>query len=120
MLISGLDRTAGSISYVPITSTSPANNYWGIDQSIAYGGAQTLLESTAGIVDTGTTLVMIASDAFQAYQQITGAKMDPTTGLLTVTEAQYENMQSMVFNIGEFVRPRLLVLSELQRRRRAV
>ena len=38
----------------PITSTSPANNYWGIDASIAYGDT-TILSLTAGIVDTGTS-----------------------------------------------------------------
>lgn len=47
-----MDRTTGDVNYVPITSTSPARNYWGIDQSIAYNEA-TILESTAGIVDTG-------------------------------------------------------------------
>lgn len=46
------DRTSGDVNYVPITSTSPASSYWGIDQSIAYNN-QTILETTAGIVDTG-------------------------------------------------------------------
>lgn len=49
-----------SVNYVPVTSTSPASNYWGIDQSISYGGT-TVLSSTAGIVDTGTTLILLAS-----------------------------------------------------------
>lgn len=94
-------RITGDVNYVPITSTSPANAYWGTDQSITYGhDGQTLLSTTAGIVDTGTTLVLIASDAFEAYQNATGGKMDHTTGLLTVTESQYDNMQSMFFNIG--------------------
>ncbi|KAK7048641.1 acid protease [Favolaschia claudopus] len=91
----------GDISYVPITTTSPASNYWGIDQSISYGTDNTILNLTAGIVDTGTTLLMIATDAFQAYQQATGATADRTTGLLTVTESQFENMQSLFFQIGD-------------------
>ncbi|KAH9837240.1 acid protease [Rhodofomes roseus] len=53
-------KFTGSINYVPITSTSPASEYWGIDQSISYG-SKSILSSTAGIVDTGTTLVLIAS-----------------------------------------------------------
>jgi saccharopepsin len=53
-------KTTSSVSYVPITSTSPASQYWGIDQSISYNG-KTILSSTAGIVDTGTTLVLIAT-----------------------------------------------------------
>ncbi|KAI0040822.1 acid protease [Auriscalpium vulgare] len=98
----GVDTTkiTGDVSYVPITSTSPASQYWGIDQSVSYGDSTTILDSTAGIVDTGTTLVLIATDAFQAYQKATGAKLDQTTGLLTVTEAQFNNLQSLFFNIG--------------------
>ena len=48
------------VKYVPITTTSPASTFWGIDQSISYGD-ETILSTTAGIVDTGTTLILIAS-----------------------------------------------------------
>ncbi|EIW59132.1 acid protease [Trametes versicolor FP-101664 SS1] len=93
-------KTTGDVSFVPITSTSPASQYWGIDQELTYGQDTTLLSGSAGIVDTGTTLLLIATDAFQAYQKATGAKLDNTTGLLTITEAQFENLQSLFFNIG--------------------
>lgn len=112
-------RFTGSINYVPISKTSPANRYWGIDQTITYGNGTQIMKTSAGIVDTGTTLLLLASDAFQTYQKATGATLDryvtlinvprrlysnnnhnSTTGLLTVTEAQYENMQSMHFRIG--------------------
>ena len=52
--------TTGSVNYVSFTTTSPASNYWGINQSISYGGT-TILSETAGIVDTGTTLILIAT-----------------------------------------------------------
>jgi saccharopepsin len=45
-------KTFGPITYVPITSQSPANLFWGIDQSVKYG-TTTILSTTAGIVDTG-------------------------------------------------------------------
>jgi len=90
----------GDISYTPITSTSPASNYWGIDQSVTYGDSTTILDTTAGIVDTGTTLLLLATDAFQAYQQATGGVEDQTTGLLTITEDQFNSLQSLFFNIG--------------------
>ncbi|KAJ7601049.1 acid protease [Mycena floridula] len=97
----GVDESkiTGEVSYVPITSSSPASNYWGIDQELTYNGV-TILSQTSGIVDTGTTLLLLATNAFQAYQKATGAKLDSQTGLLTVTEAQYDNMQSLIFNIG--------------------
>ena len=98
--LSELRRISGDISYVPITSTSPASNYWGIDQDVTYGNSTTLLSGSAGIVDTGTTLLLLATDAFQAYQQATGAQLDNTTGLLTLTESQFNNLQSLFFNIG--------------------
>jgi saccharopepsin len=64
----GVDKskTTGNVNYVPITGTSPASAYWGIDQSLTYGSS-TILSSTAGIVDTGTTLVLIASGTQLAY-----------------------------------------------------
>ncbi|KAJ3542726.1 hypothetical protein NM688_g5942 [Phlebia brevispora] len=98
----GVDSTKynGEINFVPITSTSPASEYWGINQDVSYGTDTSLLSGSAGIVDTGTTLLMIATDAFQAYQKATGATMDQTTGLLTITEDQYENLQSLFFNVG--------------------
>jgi len=94
-------KYTGSITYVPITKTSPANKYWGIDQSITYGNSTTILKATAGIVDTGTTLLLLATDAFQEYQNATGAALDSATGLLTVTQAQFDNMQSLFFKIGK-------------------
>ncbi|KAG1790292.1 acid protease [Suillus plorans] len=98
----GTDSTkyTGTLNTVPLTTTSPASAYWGIDQSVSYGTDQTILNTTAGIVDTGTTLLLLATEAFQAYQQATGAVEDSTTGLLTITSEQYAELQSLYFNIG--------------------
>ena len=62
LTIGGYDNSAVSspVNYVPLTTTSPASGYWGIDQSITYG-SDTILSSTAGVVDTGTTLILIAT-----------------------------------------------------------
>ncbi|KAG1830200.1 acid protease [Suillus variegatus] len=87
------------ITYTPITSASPACNYWGIDQSIAYGDS-TILSSAAGIVDTATVLILIATDAFDAYKNVTGATLDETTGLLKITSDQYSNLKPLIFTIG--------------------
>ncbi|KAH9057474.1 aspartic peptidase domain-containing protein [Lactarius vividus] len=94
-------KITGEVNYIPITSTSPASNFWGIDQNITYGSSgESILSFTAGIVDTGTTLLLIATDAFQTYQQVTGATLDQITGLLTLTNSQFENLQSLFFDIG--------------------
>ncbi|KAG0705808.1 acid protease [Suillus ampliporus] len=89
----------GSISYVPITSTSPANEFWGVDQSIRYGST-TILSETAGIVDTGTTLIFIATDAYDKYQSATGGTLDENTDMLKISLDQYEKLSSLYFTVG--------------------
>lgn len=101
LVFGGIDQSkiTGDLTYVPITGTAPASDYWGIDQDLAYGSAP-LLRRSAGIVDTGTTLLMIATDAFETYTRATGATMDETTGLLKITAEQYNRLKSLFFTIG--------------------
>jgi saccharopepsin len=61
-------KITGSVSYVPITSTSPASGYWGIDQSLRYG-TMLILSETAGIIDTGATFILIATGRRSALRQ---------------------------------------------------
>ncbi|KLO16772.1 family A1 protease [Schizopora paradoxa] len=98
----GLDSSKynGSITYTPITKTEPSSFYWGIDQSVVYGTSQSVLSGNSGIVDTGTTLILIATDAFNRYQAATGATLDSNTGLLSITKDQYSRLQSLFFTIG--------------------
>jgi len=44
--------------------------YWGIDQSVSYGTSQTILNTTAGIVDTGTTLLLLATGMHTYFRVI--------------------------------------------------
>ncbi|KAI0031775.1 aspartic peptidase domain-containing protein [Vararia minispora EC-137] len=90
-------KFTGTISFTPVTRTSPASEFWGIDQSVRYGTSTNILSSTAGIVDTGTTLVLLATNAFSAYQRATGGVLDNNTGLLRLTSAQFNNLQSLFF-----------------------
>ena len=41
------------IFHSPITTVSPSNEFWGINQSIRYGTSTAILAQTAGIIDTG-------------------------------------------------------------------
>ncbi|OSC99238.1 family A1 protease [Trametes coccinea BRFM310] len=95
-------KFTGRLEFVPITSTSPASEFVGIDQSITFGSpnGQTVLPLTAGVTDTGTTLLLIASDAFATYQNLTGGVLDPATGLLKITPAQFANLKSLFFHVG--------------------
>jgi hypothetical protein len=51
-------------------------------------------------VPQGTTLIYLPSDAYAAYVAATGAAVDNTTGLLTITDAQYAALQPLTFDIG--------------------
>ncbi|KAJ3555660.1 hypothetical protein NM688_g2458 [Phlebia brevispora] len=101
----GVDPTKyyPDIVYTPVTDTPPSSQYWGINQSIAYNG-QTILSTTAGVVDSGNTLLWLATDAYTAYQNLTGAtevfNEDTEVYWLTVTEDQYNNLADLVFTIG--------------------
>ncbi|KAH9848590.1 acid protease [Lenzites betulinus] len=100
----GIDETkfTGPLTFVPITSSSPANTFVGIDQTVTYGSAgTTVLATTSGITDTGTTLLLLASDAFAIYQNLTGGVPDDATGLLSITPDQFANLESLFFHIGE-------------------
>ncbi|KAI1796356.1 acid protease [Ganoderma leucocontextum] len=87
----------GNVQFASITGTSPASNYLGFDASVTYGSDTPILKQTSGIVDTGTTLVLLATDAFEAYKNATGAVLDDATGLLKITNDQYANLQSLFF-----------------------
>ncbi|KIJ98997.1 hypothetical protein K443DRAFT_133220 [Laccaria amethystina LaAM-08-1] len=94
-------KLTGSTNLTPLTTTSPASQFWGINQSIRYGTSTSILSSTAGIVDTErarlysdlcfwntrTTLVLIATDGFNKYTKATAAVFDSATGLLRITSA---------------------------------
>ncbi|KAN0078452.1 Aspartic peptidase domain containing protein [Tylopilus felleus] len=58
------------------------------------------MSSNVGIIDTGTTLVMLSEYAFREYKKMTGATLDHTTGMLMITPQQYANLQDLTFNIG--------------------
>jgi len=100
----GIDysKFIGQITYIPITKTNSAKLFWGIDASFTYGDqwhSTSILKSTAGIVDTGTTLVLIASDGFANYQKATGGVPDSNTSLLKITPAQYKNLKNFVVHV---------------------
>ncbi|KAF8330515.1 aspartic peptidase A1 [Amanita rubescens] len=98
----GYDSTKfkGSLHYASLTSTSPAGQYWGVNQTVSYGSHLSIMGNSAGIVDTGTTLILLATDAWYRYGNATGATFNSTVGLLEITAAQYEALQPLTFTIN--------------------
>ncbi|KAG2351023.1 hypothetical protein BDR07DRAFT_1321933, partial [Suillus spraguei] len=71
----------------------------GINESITYS-SMTILFSTAGVVDTGTTCLLIATDALAKYQSATGTTSDKMPGLLTISSAKY-TLTSLVYHFAQ-------------------
>ncbi|KII86390.1 hypothetical protein PLICRDRAFT_114346 [Plicaturopsis crispa FD-325 SS-3] len=92
----------GKISYTPLTKTSPSSYYWGVNVTKATYGTKTIIgSSAAGIVDTGTTQILIADDWFSKYvAAISGAKLDDSTGLLVIPTASVADIKPFNFTIG--------------------
>lgn len=69
----------GELTELPITTQQPASKYWGLNQIVTYGknGPVLIDQSMCGILDTGTTLILLPTEQFKMYQGLTGATMDP-------------------------------------------
>ncbi|KAJ7484539.1 acid protease, partial [Mycena latifolia] len=91
----------GDINFAP---PAPGfNPYWSLQQSITYGtSGELIMPISSGMVDTGTTLLWLDPTSFAAYQRATGAVFagDTQNGLLQITPAQFENLESLFFTIN--------------------
>ncbi|CAE7186075.1 unnamed protein product [Rhizoctonia solani] len=91
-------RYKGGLNWVDITSGS-LRDYWAFEQTIKYGD-QVIQPSSAGIVDTGTTLLHITRQAFDDYaRSIPGSQTDASTGLLEIPENSIIYMRPLSFVI---------------------
>ena len=48
----------------------------------------------------GTTLTLLASDAYNKYKIATGAVLDSNTGFLSITSSQFSKLKNLDFKIG--------------------
>lgn len=97
-------KYSGQITYVPITTASPASEYWGIDIAEIAFGTTKVTSTIHGIVDTGTTLILLSSAATSSlYEQIPGAVLDPITTLYIIPKVEVPNLKDITFNIGHSV-----------------
>ncbi|GJJ13203.1 hypothetical protein Clacol_007454 [Clathrus columnatus] len=95
-------KNTSSISFTPLLTTGETVGFWGLSQTITYGnGTQgvPLVTEAPGIVDSGTSLLLLPTAAFQTYMNLTGATIDPSSGLLTIDSI--DSLQSLFFNIGD-------------------
>ncbi|THH16343.1 hypothetical protein EUX98_g9313 [Antrodiella citrinella] len=99
----GVDSSkfTGDIHFTPRTQVHNSTLWWGIDQTLTYGNSTPIFaESTAGIVDTGTSLLLLNPDGFAAYQEAAGGVLDDNTGLLKFTPEEFAALESLFFHIN--------------------
>ncbi|KAI0323807.1 aspartic proteinase from Irpex Lacteus [Cubamyces sp. BRFM 1775] len=90
----------GAINFASITTTPPACEYFGVNQILRYGQSETLLPNNPAIFDTGTSLILLATDALKIYVALLGAELDEATTLYRITPETFETLQSLFFTIG--------------------
>ncbi|KAF8978165.1 hypothetical protein BGZ46_006762 [Entomortierella lignicola] len=100
--IGGVDsrKYKGKLHYIPITKRQPASYYWGVDiDSISFGGIPaTILE--AGIVDTGTTLIMLAEYILEFLFLTVGGYQDQNSGLYVIPKGKLSDLKDVTFNLN--------------------
>ncbi|KFH63283.1 hypothetical protein MVEG_10693 [Podila verticillata NRRL 6337] len=98
-LFGAIDSTkyTGSLTYVPVTK----KGYWQVlVQDAAYNG-QSLGQTSQGIVDTGTTLVIVGDAAAAAiHAKISGATNDPNNGWLVPCSVA-QSTDNISFTLGD-------------------
>ncbi|KAG2066162.1 family A1 protease [Suillus decipiens] len=92
--------THDHLQFTDMTTTAPSSQYWGVDQWITY--ANTLvLDLTAGIMDSSSTFLYLATDAYEKYKRVTGGTVNPANDLLQISRDQYDDLRNLDFHIGD-------------------
>jgi hypothetical protein len=58
------------------------------------------MQYSVTLTSTGTTLLLLPTDAYKRYMQATEAVVDSRTGLLKISKAKYANLKSLFFHIN--------------------
>ncbi|KAG0200912.1 hypothetical protein BGX28_006159 [Mortierella sp. GBA30] len=98
-LFGGIDATkfTGSLTYVPVTK----KGYWQVHIAGASVNGVSIAKASEGIIDTGTTLVIVSAAAAQAiHSKINGAKNDPQNGWIVPCALKTNKAGSVGFNMG--------------------
>lgn len=92
-------KYTGEIHFTPITESSPALQFWGIDAAFTSGNV-ILLSKTSGVVDLATVKLLLATDAFNVFVKQSGAILDATTGYWTLTSDQFALLSPVVLELN--------------------
>ncbi|KAJ6601731.1 acid protease [Mycena vulgaris] len=91
-------KFTGPVVFSPIASQEPSSSFSSTDMTFSYGAISLFGGSVPGIIDTCSTLIYLATDAYSRYLMLTGATLDPVTNFLTVPSIS--NLQNLVFTMS--------------------
>lgn len=93
LTLGGTDSSkySGSLTYFNTLQSGDASAYWGISIASFTYGSTTLASSATGIVDTGTTLIYIPTNAYNKFLSATGGSTDSSSGLAVFSSKPTSN-----------------------------
>ncbi|CAH7669590.1 aspartic peptidase domain-containing protein [Phakopsora pachyrhizi] len=96
-------RFQGPLQWIKRTDSQPASNYFGVNMTIT-AGKNTIMENSAGIVDTGTTLILISQEALQRYMAlIPGSKLETgAASFISMPPSSVASVPVLEFDFGTF------------------
>ncbi|KAI1315954.1 hypothetical protein EDD11_010592 [Mortierella claussenii] len=98
-LFGGIDSTkyTGSLTYVPVTQ----KGYWQVHIADASVNGVSVGQAAEGIIDTGTTLVIVGDAAAKAiHAKVKGAKNDPSNGWVVPCSLKKDTKSNVGFKLG--------------------
>jgi len=106
MTLGGYDSNMfeDELIWIPRTITRPASFYWGVNVTMTCGSS-VIVPNSAGIMDTGSTLLLISQEGLDRYiQSIPGASLDDDsiTGLVKIPNSKVSQIPPFVIDFGMF------------------
>ncbi|KAH9808895.1 aspartic peptidase A1 [Melampsora americana] len=99
----GVQRSlfTGKMTWIPKTLTKPASSYYGVNLTIT-ASRKSIMLNKAGIIDTGTTLVLLPDDAFKRYVAMIPNATILDDGLVMFPNSSIRHIPTLEFDFGGF------------------
>jgi len=97
--LGGIDtsKTTSAVSYAPVSGAD--TRWWGINVPVTVGSSS--LGSFSGIVDTGTTLIILPQTVYNAWiKAIPSASVDNESGLVKFPKSSLNSVPNITFTVG--------------------
>ncbi|KAI8447316.1 aspartic peptidase domain-containing protein, partial [Phakopsora pachyrhizi] len=108
MTLGGVDSTLfkGSLTWIPKTKLFFGSYFYGVEASI-YCGKKLIAKNSGGIMDSGTTLLLLHDDLFKSYmKEIPGASIETgeseSAGLFKIREDMVHSIPPLYIHFGDF------------------